>query len=91
LLVGTGHALAALPPQYQRQAELEQIIAAATDALGIGNVITAISMTGTDEWEVIGGQCSVKLTVVDVPRPDSEPGFAGPRNFAVQADTVRCP
>lgn len=90
LMLACGPALAALPPHYQRQAELNEIIAVVTDLLGIGQPIDAIVMTETDRFEVRAGSCTVDVEIFDVPQAGSEP-MVGPRNFAVEASAVVCP
>lgn len=82
-------ALAALPPQYQRQRELEAVLGAAVDALGIGNPVDRIEMTAPDEWNVMGGNCHLSVTVVDAPT-EHEAGWVGPREFAVEPGEVVC-
>lgn len=82
-------ALAALPPHYQRQRELEAVLDAAVEALGISNRVERIEMTAPDEWNVMGGQCQVSITVVDAPT-QHEAGWAGPREFAVKPGEVVC-
>lgn len=84
-------ALAALPPHYQRQAELVAIVGEATEALGVQRPIEAIEMVGRDFWMVRSGACTLELQIVDVPLEGKEPGFVGPRNFAVEAGPVVCP
>ena len=82
-------ALAALPPQYQRQRELEAVLTAAVEALGIGSPVDRIEMTAPDVWEVMGGDCHISVTVVDAPT-EHEAGWVGPREFAVQPGDVVC-
>lgn len=84
-------ALAALPPHYQRQAELMAIVGEATEAFGIQHPIEAIDMQRPDFWVVRSGECTLELQIVDVPLEGKEPGFVGPRNFAVEAGPVACP
>jgi hypothetical protein len=83
-------ALAALPPHYQRQAELMAVVGEATEALGVQRPIEAIEMVRPDFWVVRSGACTLELAIVDVPLEGKEPGFVGPRNFAVEAGPVDC-
>lgn len=83
--------LAALPPHYQRQNELMALVGEATEALGVQRPIEAIEMVGRDFWVVRSGDCTLELQIVDVPLEGKEPGFVGPRNFAVEAGPVVCP
>ena len=82
-------ALAALPPQYQRQRELEAVLNAAVEALDIGNPVDRIEMTAPDVWEVTGGNCHMSVSVVDAPT-EHEAGWVGPREFAVETGEVVC-
>ena len=83
-------ALAALPPHYQRQNELEAIIAHVVEEFGIGNPIDSIVMKDTDFYEVISGACRMEVVIVDIPpKPGAEP-MAGPRQFAVESGPLVC-
>lgn len=93
LTIVTGSAAqAALPPQYQRQAELLAILQsdAVIDAFGISLPIEGIRLVETDLYEVTSGACTLPVRIVDVARPDAEAGFVGPRNFAVEAGQISC-
>jgi hypothetical protein len=89
LLVAATPALAALPPQYQRQAEFTAVLDAATEALGVNLLIQAIEMTDPDVFVVRSGECSVTVRIVDAPSK-KEPGWVGPREFEAKADAVVC-
>jgi hypothetical protein len=91
LMLGALPASAALPPHYQRQAELSQIITEATEMLGIEHPIDSIVMKGVDFYEIQAGPCTLEVQIVDVPRENEEPGFVGPRNFAIETGPVVCP
>lgn len=90
LLVSSA-ALAALPPQYQRQAELLAIIgnSAVVDAFEMEG-IDAIEMIDTDQFEVRGGGCVLDVRIVDTPG-DHAPGWVGPREFGVELGQLNCP
>ena len=83
-------ALAALPPQYQRQRELLAIIenAAITDEFGIEG-IESVESVGVDRYRVTGGRCALEVTIVDAPstRPA---GFTGPREFILEIGETVC-
>ena len=80
-LLGSSTVLAALPPQYQRQAELLAIIndPAVIDAFGFGG-IEAVERTGDDHYVVRGGECRLDVTIKDT-ASTHEAGWAGPREF----------
>ena len=81
-------AQAALPPQYQRQAELVRIIEdqSVTSALQ-DEPITLLRMTGTDAYEVKSDNCTVTVGIVDTPTAE---GMVGPRQFAIVVQKARC-
>lgn len=90
MLAGTVPAMAALPPHYQRQDELEAIIAHVLEEFGIARPIESIMMKDTDFYEVISGACHMEVVIVDVPpAPETEP-MAGPRQFAVESGPLVC-
>jgi hypothetical protein len=82
-------ALAALPPQYQRRAELTAVLDVATDTLGIGNIIDAIERTEPDVYSVRAGTCTLTVRIVDTPKK-REPGWVGPREFQAVPDPLNC-
>lgn len=81
---------AALPPQYQRQAELRAIIEnmAVVDAFGFEG-IEAIVEVETDVWNVRSGNCVLDVRIEDVPNTHSD-GWAGPREFTVVVGEKTC-
>jgi hypothetical protein len=76
-------AAAALPPQYQRQAELSAIIndLAVTDAFGFDG-IQSVQFVETDLYQVTGGNCMLEVRIEDLPNKH-EAGWAGPREFQI--------
>ena len=66
-------ALAALPPQYQRQRELQAILAdnGVADAFGVEG-ISAVEFVGPDLYRVTGGPCTLEVKIVDVPNSHGE-------------------
>lgn len=83
-------ALAALPPQYQRQRELQAILAdeAVIDAFGLEG-IGAVEFVAPDLYRVTGGECTLEVKIVDVPNTHGE-GWAGPREFALELGQPVC-
>ena len=83
-------AQAALPPQYQRQRELESVITSpdVEDALQ-SRPIDSISTEGDDTYIVTGGDCSVVVLIVTDPAPQA-PGWAGPRQYHIEVGEARC-
>ena len=80
-LASSSAVLAALPPQYQRQAELLAIIGdeGVVDAFGFGG-IEAVELNGVDHYIVRGGDCMLDVLIEDLPN-EHEAGWAGPREF----------
>ena len=83
-------AFAALPPQYQRQRELLAIIEseAVTAEFGMDG-IESVEYLGEDRYRVTGGNCTLEVTIVDVPNTHPA-GFTGPREFAVEIGETAC-
>jgi hypothetical protein len=90
MLLAGGAAQAALPPQYQRQAELLAIINDPTiiDAFGFAG-IEAIELNGVDHYIVRGGDCMLDVIVEDLPNTH-EAGWAGPREFKLVLGNPAC-
>lgn len=89
VLVTTLPALAALPPQYQRRAELTAVLDVATETLGIGKIIDAIEYVGPDAYSVRSGTCALTVRIVDAPK-ELAPGRVGPREFTAVPDPLAC-
>lgn len=89
-VIATLPALAALPPQYQRQRELQAIIAddGVVDAFGFEG-IGAVEFIDTDLYRVTGGECTLEVKIVDVPNSHGQ-GWAGPREFALELGQPVC-
>ena len=68
--------LAALPPQYQRAAEMRAVIDAAAHVLG--TEIESVRFLELDRYEVRAGPCILLVDIVGRPQ---EPGLVGPRQF----------
>lgn len=86
----TLEAQAALPPQYQRQAEINAVIDVATDALGIDRIIDAVEMIDTDRYQVRTGNCTMVVRIIDLPNKNGE-GWVGPRQFEARPEPLVCP
>lgn len=85
--------LAALPPQFQRAAELQAIISSeVVDLLGQrGQFVDAIEYVGPDLYRVSGGNCVVFVRIVDVPQADTgEAPMVGPRQFTLDIQEPVC-
>lgn len=85
--------LAALPPQFQRTAELQAIISSeVVDLLGQqGQFLDAVEYVGPDLYRVSGGNCVVFVRIVDVPQAETqaEP-MVGPRQFTLEIQEPVC-
>ncbi len=82
-------AFAALPPHYQRQAEILAALEAAVDAFGIASSVDSITLVETDRFEVKAGNCTLMVNIVDSneARPES---WVGPRQFTAQPTEPVC-
>lgn len=87
-LAAAGSADAALPPQYQRAAELKAVVADAHIANAFdGAPIEWIEFVRRDLYRVSAGRCRLDVAIVDLPTP---PGVSGGRRFAVKAGRKSC-
>jgi hypothetical protein len=82
-------AFAALPPNYQRIAELKAVLAdpAVAGAFVMDAPIERVEYVKRDLYRVSAGGCRVDAAIVDLPTPR---GVAGPRRFAVRAGRKVC-
>lgn len=90
MVIVAGPALAALPPIYQRTAELAAVIEAVSgspDLDTIGEVI-AIEYVDVDRYEVRGATCTIVARIVSTPAKG--PAIVGPREFTVALDPPFC-
>lgn len=90
VLMSTLPSLAALPPHIQRQAEIDAVLRAAVEILGIGQPVDAISFIETDRYEVRSGDCTMVVRILDAPG-QHPPGRVGPREFTVLPEAPKCP
>ena len=83
-------ASAALPPQYQRQRELQSVITSpdVQEALN-GGPIDSVSTDGNDVYLVRSGDCTVSVTIVDSTKK-MPAGWAGPRQYELQVGEAIC-
>ena len=88
-LLSSSSVLAALPPQYQRQAELLAIIGDARVVEVFGHGIEGIELNGMDHYIVRGGDCMLDVTIRDQRRPH-EAGWVGPREFTLVLGEPAC-
>ncbi|QND67193.1 hypothetical protein HB777_26890 [Mesorhizobium loti] len=88
LLTGTVAAAAALPPYWQRQAEI-RAIADSADLAGKleSRPIDAIEHMGTDRYRVGAGGCTLDVLIVDDTSAEPMPG---PRKFKLQIGKLVC-
>jgi len=87
-VLGTLPAQAALPPQYQRLAELRAVLdhRGVSAALG-GTPIGRIEYVRADLYRVSAGRCHVDARIVGLPMPR---GMAGARRFQVRVGRRVC-
>ncbi|WP_162918257.1 hypothetical protein [Taklimakanibacter deserti] len=80
---------AALPPNYQRIAELQAILSdsAVVETFKVKQPIDRIEFVKTDLYRVTAGACHVDVAIVDKPG-EKRPG---PRQFTVKVITRTCP
>ena len=91
VLLVAAPAMAALPPIYQRTAELAAIVSAlngSPDLETLGEVI-AIEYVDVDVYDVHGATCLITAHIVSTPSKDG-PMIVGPRQFTVQFDPIAC-
>ena len=89
LMLAAGPALAALPPHFQRQAEIEAILAAVVETFGITHPIESVLLTDVDTFEVRSGHCSLEDKIVDTPSAGGAM-MVGPRQFSVEVGELFC-
>ncbi|HEX9946038.1 MAG TPA: hypothetical protein VGA98_00705 [Allosphingosinicella sp.] len=79
---------AALPPQYQRTAELRAVLDDDKVAEAFGSApIERIEYVRSDLYRVSAGRCRVEVAIVGLPMPG---GVVGPRRFGVKAGRKVC-
>ena len=89
LLAGTVVASAALPPYWQRKAEIDAITDSSDVARRLENhgPIDMIAHVGDDHYQVGAGGCTLEVFVVDDTSGEQMPG---PRKFKLQMGKLVC-
>ena len=89
LLIGTVAASAALPPYWQRKAEIDAIADSGDVArrLERHGPIDAIELVGNDHYQVRAGACTLDVFIVDDTSAEPMPG---PRRFKLQTGKLVC-
>lgn len=80
-------ASAALPPNYQRAAELRAVLDHPGVAGALAAPIDRIEFLKHDLYRATAGACRVDVAIVDLPTP---PGIAGPRRFKAKPGRKTC-
>jgi hypothetical protein len=86
LALGALPASAALPPNYQRLAELRAVLAHPGVA-GAMEPIERIEYAGPDLYRVTAGRCRLDVRIVDLPMPR---GMVGARRFEARPGQRVC-
>jgi hypothetical protein len=89
LALGALPASAALPPNYQRLAELRAVLAhpGVAGAFGVMEPIERIEYAGPDLYRVTAGRCRLDVRIVDLPMPR---GMVGARRFEARPGRRMC-
>jgi hypothetical protein len=82
-------AWAALPPNYQRLAELKAVLdhPAVASAFDIDSPVERVEHVRPDLYRVSAGRCHLDVAIVDLPTP---PDVAGPRRFEARPGRKLC-
>ena len=82
-------AAAALPPNYQRLAELRAVLAhpGVAGAFGMDAPIERIEYVRPDLYRVTAGRCRIDVAIVGLPTPRD---VAGPRRFEARPGKRVC-
>lgn len=89
LSAAAGPASAALPPNYQRLAELRAVLghAEVTGAFGTNEPIDRVEFVRHDLYRVTSGRCHMDVAIVGLPTPA---GVSGPRRFEARPGRKIC-
>ncbi len=79
-------ASAALPPHYQRLAELRAVLALA-DVAALGAPVDRVEWVRADLYRVTAGRCRVDVRIVDLPTPRN---VVGARRFEARPGRRVC-
>jgi hypothetical protein len=91
LILVSGPAFALMSPYYESATVIERILGDASLADSLKQQgITSMIQTAPDVWEIKTMECTIAVTVVDVPAPADEPAMVGGRNFDVKFGTASC-
>lgn len=91
VVLATTTADAALPPFWQRTAEIRAILDsdAVADALMPHGPIDSIERVETDHYRVKAGPCVLDVLIVDDPSAEGS-NMPGPRRFKVELGALAC-
>jgi hypothetical protein len=87
LTLGATTANAALPPYFQRTAEIKAIIESGAVADLLQAPIDSIERVENDHYRVRAGACTLDVLIVDDSKPDAPPG---PRRFKLELGKGVC-
>lgn len=89
IILAAAPASAALPPQYQRLAELRAVLnhPGVTGAFGVTEPIERIEYVRTDLYRVSAGRCHLDVRIVDLPTPRN---VVGGRRFEARPGRRVC-
>jgi hypothetical protein len=88
LAAAAGPASAALPPNYQRIAELKAVLGHIEVGRAFGlQPIDRIELLRTDVYRVTAGRCRLDVAIIDLPTPG---GVAGGRRFEARPGRKVC-
>ena len=81
-------AAAALPPQYQRAAEIKAVVSEPRVANAFGGApVERVEYVRRDLYRVSAGACRLDVAIVDLPTP---PDVSGGRRFTVRPGRKVC-
>ena len=88
ILGGALPAHAALPPNYQRLAELRAVLALPEVGRAFGlDPIDRIELAAPDLYRLSAGRCHLDVRIIDLPMPR---GMVGARRFQARAGRAVC-
>ena len=91
VMLGASTADAALPPFWQRTAEIGAILDSGDVAAALmpHGPIDSIERIETDHYRVRSGRCALEVLIVDDPSAEGA-GMPGPRHFKVELGALVC-
>lgn len=92
LLISTLPGHAALPPQYQRLAEIRAILddSGVAQLFDVAHPIDKIEYVSPDLYRVSSGTCSMDVAIAPDPAWKPKPNWVGPRHFIVVPGKLVC-